>query len=254
MRHRPITLLRDSRIGRRGILGAVMALAFAGGMATRAPAAELESPVASGREAFQHGTYPWYDAQQDALKPITLRPTEPRRERPMSAPWILPSWTTTVVWVVLAVLLIGVAVLLVLLYRDARVKRFRASAAANDQVVDADQVEALPFMASRPRGDLLGQARRYYEQGNYNEAIIYLFSHELVQLDKSGLIDLAHGKTNYQYLREVAHSQQVKLSLELTMGAFERVFFGGRTLDRASFESCWNMLGAFENLAAGSLA
>ena len=231
---------------------AVVVLLLAGAAAA-ARAEQLESPVASGREAFQHGNYPWYDAQDDALRPITLPRSEPKLER-SHAPWTLPQWTTTVVWIVLAVLLVGVAVLLFLMYRDARVKRYRAGGQEEDQVVNADQVEALPFMASRPRGDLLGEARRHYQQGNYNEAIIYLFSHELVQLDKAGLIDLAHGKTNHQYLREVAAARGVKGPLALTMSAFEGVFFGGRSLDRAGFEACWNLLSAFENPAAGSLA
>ncbi len=92
----------------------------------------------------------------------------------------------------------------------------------------------------------MGEARRHYEQGNYSEAIIYLFSYELVQLDKFALIRLARGKTNRQYLREVPRRPELRSPLERTMVAFEGVFFGSRLLDRAGFEACWQQLPQFE--------
>ena len=51
--------------------------------------------------------------------------------------------------------------------------------------------------------DLLAEARRHYQAGNYGAAIVYLFSFQLVQLDRRQIIQLAKGKTNRQYLREV---------------------------------------------------
>ena len=53
------------------------------------------------------------------------------------------------------------------------------------------------------RLDLLAEARRHYQAGNYGAAIVYLFSFQLVQLDQRQIIRLAKGKTNRQYLREV---------------------------------------------------
>ena len=95
---------------------------------------------------------------------------------------------------------------------------------------------------------MLGEARRHYREGNYSEAIIYLFSHELVELDRFALIRIAKGKTNRQYLRELGPSPPLRPPLELTMTAFEDVFFGRRALDRAGFEACWNQLPVFEQL------
>ena len=95
------------------------------------------------------------------------------------------------------------------------------------------------------------QARTHYEQGNYSEAIIYLFSYELVELDRSALIRLAKGKTNRQYLREAAATRSMKPLLERTMVTFEDVFFGRRTLDRSGFEACWKQLDEFQSLLAG---
>ena len=105
-------------------------------------------------------------------------------------------------------------------------------------------------MADRPRSDLLGDARRHYEQGNYDEAIIYLFSYELVRLDRSSVVHMAEGKTNRQYLREALSVRPLANILERTMLAFEDVFFGQRRLDRAGFEACWSQLTEFEHLVA----
>ena len=92
---------------------------------------------------------------------------------------------------------------------------------------------------NRPRSNLLEEARRQYEAGNFAEAIIYLFSYQLVELDKSQLIRLAKGKTNRQYLREIGARPRLAALLNHTMIAFEDVFFGDHDLDRERFEKCW---------------
>jgi hypothetical protein len=109
-------------------------------------------------------------------------------------------------------------------------------------------------MRERAKGDLLAQARYYYEQGNYAEAIIYLFSYQLVELDKFSVIRLSKGKTNRQYLRETSRAAVLAGALERTMLAFEGVFFGRRGLDRAAFEACWNSLPQFEQQLRSSTA
>ena len=67
----------------------------------------------------------------------------------------------------------------------------------------ADRVESLPLAVDARRLDLLAEAQRCRERGDYGRAIIFLFSHQLLQLDKHGRIRLARGKTNRQYLREI---------------------------------------------------
>jgi hypothetical protein len=106
-------------------------------------------------------------------------------------------------------------------------------------------MESLPFQVRRPQTGLLAEARRRYEQGDYGGAIIYLFSYQLVQLDKHQLIYLAKGKTNRQYLRELAPLPRLFEILEETMIAFEDVFFGKYRLDKDRFESCWRGMDEF---------
>jgi hypothetical protein len=56
---------------------------------------------------------------------------------------------------------------------------------------------------------------------------------------------LARGKTNRMYLRELRQQPQLKSILELTMTAFEDVFFGNHNLSREEFEACWRQLDDF---------
>ncbi len=113
-----------------------------------------------------------------------------------------------------------------------------------------DQVEALPFLKQRSLDDLLGQARQHYEAGDFNEAIIYLFSYQLVELDRHNLIRLGVGRTNRQYLRDLHGRGAIRGLLEGTMIAFEDVYFGGRRLSREQFEHVWSRVGEFEQLVA----
>jgi len=214
-------------------------------------AADDQRWVELGREAFSEGGYPWYDQATDSLQPIEVE----RRDNVPDMSWLVDSlaWLAKalaasmkiIVWTLLAIVLAVIAFLLVHYFRTRQARQQRKQA-AGDAVLPADQVESLPFLAERPRGDLLGEARRHYEAGNYSEAIIYLFSYQLTQLDKFSIIRLAKGKTNRQYLGEVGRKSALRSPLELTLVTFEGVFFGRRPLDRDGFEACWRELPAFE--------
>jgi hypothetical protein len=223
----------------------ILAVAFASTGLAAAPAtasAAAEKAVASGREALDRSVRsPWYDSKEDALRPVQML--------------LMPNlgWLGVLIyWVIVGAVAAGLLLVAYLVVRKLlnRDRRSGPTKARVDPLLAADRVEALPFLAERSRDDLLGQTRRHYQQGNYSEAIIYLFSYELVQLDKFALIHLAKGKTNRQYLRETARARPIDRMLERTMLAFEDVFFGSRTLDRAGFEACWNQLGEFENLVS----
>ncbi len=115
-------------------------------------------------------------------------------------------------------------------------------------VTDEQRVEELPFQLDADYKDLLGRARDCYQDGDYDQAIIYLFSYELIQLDKASLIKLTRGKTNHQYLYEVQPNENLKSRLAATILAFEDVFFGNKELSRQRFEQCWQEVSIFEQL------
>jgi len=221
-----------------------------------APAASEETEaVRQAREALTRGrSYPWYDSSNDSLRRIQLRVQEKREKN--AAP-NLPGAADAlqiVAWGIIAVVLAALIGLLIYGYLQRENSTAEAPRPDRDVLSDVDRVEALPFMAQRSPTDLLGQARAYYEAGNYREAIIYLFSHELVELDKQGLIHLAKGKTNRQYLREVAAIDELRRILHNTMVAFEDVFFGNHELTRSQFEVCWQELAAFERRLVEAVA
>lgn len=223
-----------------------LALLILASLALANTAFSQEDPVAEASEAFKSSaTFPWYDAEKDSLAPLALRADPPRKDG--------FDWMSILQWAAWTLLGIGLLLLVGLIIYS--IRYFRGMGAISERteeqeaVVESEGVEALPFMAQRSQGDLLGEARRLYELGNYSEAIVYLFSYELVQLDKFAVIRLARGKTNRQYLRESGKAPTHKQLLETTMRTFEDVFFGRRVLDRAGFEACWNHVSMFENLA-----
>ena len=202
--------------------------------------------------------YPWYDPETDDFKYVDV----PNEEPPEIRDWDLPngqtsptSFSLTGFWQVLEImawLLVGALLLLVgfylmktLLNRDNA--KFGVDQSVQESAAHAARIEKLPFQVKRPQADLLGEARRHYQQGNFGEAIIYYFSFQLVELDRCHVIRLAKGKTNRQYLRELKTEPNLRSVLEQTIVAFEDVFFGNRSLTRSRFEACWNHLGAFEN-------
>jgi hypothetical protein len=226
----------------------------------------------AGEGLTESARFPWYDSANGRLIPVNVRPNPappkirnweramPKKRRSVS--WRWPADVLELlVWVVLGILLVALLVLIVRAFYQRRIRMWvlaGADAAREDAATDADRVEQLPFAVKRPQSDLLGEARRNYEAGNYGEAIIYLFSYQLVHLDKHDLVRLAKGKTNRQYLREVRGLPKLVRIVGDTMIYFEEVFFGGHAVDRAQFESCWNQLDQFhgevENAAAASTA
>jgi hypothetical protein len=194
---------------------------------------------------------PWYNAETDSLQPVEL--PRPRRELDWNLSWLAQPLNILLI-VIAVILVLLLAWLIVKLVRERERGQLPSGRTQRDRMVTADRVEALPFLRDRTQHDLLDQARYHYEQGNYSEAIIYLYSYELVELDRFALVRLAKGKTNRQYLREAASVRPLAGLLELSMVTFEGVFFGRRPLDRAGFEACWNQLPQFESLVSQSQA
>lgn len=117
---------------------------------------------------------------------------------------------------------------------------------------EVDLIEQLPFQVTAPKSDLLAEARRHFEAGNYNEAIVYLYSHQLIQLDQHAMIRLNKGKTNRQYLLELRRATSLRDILSRTVLAFEDAFFGRHELDAQRFGACWSDLELFAAILADS--
>ncbi|NLS92202.1 MAG: DUF4129 domain-containing protein [Planctomycetaceae bacterium] len=215
-------------------------------------AAESDDSVEAGRDALSHwGRYPWYDSKNDGLQPVDI-------VEPWDWSWLnfgpvnfSFDWLYWLFWG-LIVLLLGLLVWFLIRAFLKRNKETEDLLSPQGQSPEEERrrIEALPEPV-RQRTRLLEAAQRHYQEGNFNEAIVYLFSHQLVYLDKNFLIRLTRGKTNRQYLRELGRRDTIKRILADTIVAFEDVFFGGRSIGQERFERCWNRLGEFEALAAG---
>jgi len=252
-----------SRAGKLAILvRAVIALALISSLVNfrllpTAHADELNESDKAAREALgRAGNYPWYDKASDDVRVLSMEPEESRSAREPSRTSGSSNASGLGIFQLLAWLAIGL-VLAVLVYLLIRAYLDRENSTAQPQrshnapSMAVDRVESLPFQVQRAQDDLLGEARRLYDQGNFREAIVYLFSFELLQLDRHGVIRLAKGKTNRQYVREASREKRpLALLLEQTMEAFESAFFGHHDLPREQFESCWHRVSEFERLAA----
>jgi hypothetical protein len=217
-----------------------------------------DQAVAGGRDALSKvARFPWYDRREDKVRPLHVVPRDAADSENRGSKWTNNNQTTAtpggpgrraslfgpvLQWVGLTTLVLLLGVLAYLIAK-AFLKDEVAETAVQRKVVEAaagvDRVEALPLHVRRPAGDFLAEARRLYEAGQYSEAIVYLFSHELLQLDNSHLIRLAKGKTNRQYLHEVRQRPLVQSILESATIAFEDAFFGKKILTRQRFDQCW---------------
>ncbi|MBX3411298.1 MAG: DUF4129 domain-containing protein [Pirellulales bacterium] len=246
-----------------GVASPVLAQAEASGEAVSPPTAEADSAIEQGRESLRQSwfTPPWYDSERDAVKRIDLKPEWDLWKGWDWSGWNLPgmpnlSFLEWVAWI-LVTLILGALVYILArawLQRDRRLATSHGTSDEDDADAEEARVEALPFQVARPASDFLTEAERCRRAGNYRDAIIYLFSHELVSLDRQQCIRLSKGKTNRQYLRELSRRVALRSLVEETMVTFEDVFFGDHPLDASAFERCWSRLPEFDQLISQEAA
>ncbi len=211
----------------------------------------MNDPVDGGRKALDHWFgYPWYDAHADGVRRIKV-------SRPWNPDWRLPdlhfpaSLLQWLAWIAIAVLLAAAVYLLVRAFWRRRGQAPSPKPGKREPIGGADRTQSLPVPLPRGRLNLLEEARRCYQRGDYGQAIIYFFSHQLVRLDKRKFIHLDRGKTNRQYLREVGSRATLGAMLEQTMTVFEDSYFGHRPIDRDRFETCWSRREEFDQAVDG---
>lgn len=108
------------------------------------------------------------------------------------------------------------------------------------------KLQDLPFEVEQTMFGLLGEAERYRAAGDYSKAIVYLFSHALVEMDGARCIRLARGKTNRAYLRELRDQESLRGFTNQLVSAFEYAFFGKHVLSQEAFERIWQQVPAFD--------
>lgn len=214
--------------------------------------AEADQAVETARESM--GSPRWYDGETDDFRPINVRSPRPPRQ-PWNPRLDWNGFFQILAWIVFAVLLGLVAWLIIRAFLDRENNQLATLDELEQKRVKADiaRVEELPLILSTPPEDYLNAAHRYYQKGDFGPAILYLFSHQLLQLDRWHWLHLLKGKTNRQYLREVARARGAAASeltaiLELTVLLFEEVYFGKRIPPRQAIDQAWSQIDRFESL------
>jgi hypothetical protein len=207
------------------------------------------------RGLVRAGRVPWYDRDRDALRRLVVEPATPPSRA--AAPHVPPPSRTAAParwWLgqvlqglglsVLAVVLCLVAVALVasFLKQEQQETTERKVIASRRE---ADRVASLPLPLDAAPADLLAEVRRLAAQQRFSEAVVYLYSYELLLLDQHQVLRLARGKTNRQYLREVRGRPTLAGILERTIETFEAAFFGQKRIPPQWFAACWQDLEAF---------
>ena len=112
-----------------------------------------------------------------------------------------------------------------------------------------ERMKHLPEELRRTDVNLRSEAERLMKASEYDQAIILLFAHQLLLLDRYGTLRLNRGKTNRKYVRETrATNNDAAKCLENTVASFERSYFGRHTITRTEFSDTWRLN---EQLEAG---
>lgn len=213
----------------------------------------------------------WFDAESQtlrsnsryALPPPDLSEPAPPRDWTWTPPnfgnrrrWnfsglseALATWLQVAAWVLLAAAALWFILFVLRNYRDLELgQRPKSDQSDAKGLIDIEKLADLPFVAPATDDDLLAAVRKKSQQGQYGDAIVLLFGYQLLALDKHQIIRILRGKTNRQYVREVARGgSQTRLRdlLTQTMVTFEDYFFGDHPVTRQKFEACWGKLDDF---------
>jgi hypothetical protein len=221
----------------------LLALWATGGIIVQA--ANPERAVSDGQKVLEDLGPNWYSAQDDAPRPLKVKP-EASTTAP-SLPAINLNWIGYVALAFLAVVLGAILFALIRALVDSKRKDALLLVRVAGGTIDRTRVESLPFTLAH-QDDLLGGARRAYEAGDLRQAVILFYSHLLVSLDRHHVIRLTRGKTNRQYLREMAGRHRLYGLMEQAMVLFEDTFFGGHAVEPPRFEACWRRQAEFDRL------
>jgi hypothetical protein len=196
---------------------------------------------------------PWYDAEADDFRPAEVDPPR-NRANPANTNTDLSELFLRLGWLLLAALLVYLVYLIARAFLNQEVSD-RVALDRGPAGADITRVEELPVALKKPPADFLDEARRLYHRGDYAQAIVYLFSHQLLQLDRRQWVRLVKGKTNRQYLREIRRSakpsaDQLAGMFEATVLLFEEVFFGKRLPPREAIDAVWSDINRFDMVVA----
>jgi hypothetical protein len=221
-------------------------------VADESPSLRAAGPSPPVRSALEKGKYPWYDARADAVKPVW-----PPRE--WNLDW-LDRWSGGLGgngfklagnWVAIGLVMFGLVILLLVLVQLWRLYRPGASdvLATAHGPGTASRIEGLPEGLRPETLDPWAEAVRCRAQGDYARAVVCLFAHQLLTLDRLRQVRLVPGRTGRQLVRAIADGQ-FRAWVEPTLRLFEAVYYGHRTPTAEAFEPVWSAAEEFQRRIA----
>jgi hypothetical protein len=213
----------------------------------------------------------WFNSNEQSLVPIELEddrvdsknrdsrwlPKPPKPKAAAPPPATTTSWWNTLsFWQILGWLLLlltvgGLVALLVYLFNNSSFD-FRqdlpSQTIVHNLALDEQTKQRIAELPAELRDTNVSprtELERLMKTGDFDRAIIFLYGHQLLMLDRIGWLRLSRWKTNNQYVRETIQSHTpTGGQLGRTVKAFERSYFGKHPLSREEFETLWQ-----ENLA-----
>ncbi|MEL6896955.1 MAG: DUF4129 domain-containing protein, partial [Planctomycetota bacterium] len=251
-------------------------------------AADVDPDAANdaGAQALRSlGNNVWYDADEDGVRPVGVVPRDidsqhrDSRWRPRAAKIRQRKRTGTVnsqggttglpgvpslfglslvAWGVIFLLFTGMITLIVFILSRFEITEQSAAPRRGTNVEDEDEekirqerIQELPEELRIRGGDLRSQAEYLAQQERYDEAIIALYGHQLLLLDRQTWLYLSRGKTNGRYLRETRQSNaEAGQVLGQTINAFEASYFGGYPVQKEHFAALWDENSRLEKILA----
>ena len=242
--------------------------------------AEVVGDSSSASQAVEGSI--WYDAEQGKIKPMVLESTtddsmnrnsrwlpkadkvrKPKNSAPIGGGGLggtgifgsglsignLFGWFLLVLLLVLGVGTIMWALSKAEVEMTGSAKRSANTASGTLDEQTVERMKHLPAELRRTGVNPRSEAERLMNAGNYDQAIILLFGHQLLMLDRQGHLRLNRGKTNRRYLRECRSSdRRCSEHLTKTVAAFERSYFGRHAITAEEFRGLWENNGQLETL------
>ena len=227
-----------------------------------------ETPLTDSeiRSVFAEKEFRWYDAPQDKVVPILSWPDFDTGWLKKIGDWFnglgrpfrgwfrwLNGWRIPYVGGMGDLIVIGLALLfltlllvgLLELLRRYRPTPLDLSRRPVVHVGAATSIEGLPAGVRIAAGDPWEEALKLRARGDFAGAVIYLFAHQLVCLERLKQIRFVRGKTARQLIRTVTDNT-LRNGVEPTLKLFELVYYGHRVPSLDAFESVWVLAEQFE--------
>ena len=80
------------------------------------------------------------------------------------------------------------------------------------------------------------RAQQLSKQQDYRTAVRYLYLASLLLLEERGLLRYDRSRTNFEYLRSVAHLPELSSILTRVINVFDRVWYGFQTIDQDTYD------------------